>query len=468
MGVVRAAVLALVAPVLALPATLPATLPTTAAAAASEATTTAHAPVAHESRHTEVRLLAARLYWGAAPPSYPTTRGVWSDLHGTAAYFERVSRGRQSFRVTLTRWVHVRATAETMCSRQHASARIAGRALLRAGYHPRRFDRLMLLTEQCNAAVSAGQQGGRLSWIRYRNPGLATMVHELGHNLGLRHAYGVVCHQGGLRVPLGGRCRSVEYGDSWDAMGHSTASFSVPVLAELGWAGRVATATASSPGSFRLADVEHPGRALQGVRIPVGATTYWVEYQPERSSRVGRSIPGVVVRRQVGDGRVEIVDASPGNPTGLAYPDRDLSNPALPVGSSITTPEGVRLTTLATGRTAVVGVRFAAPAAAPAAPVAQSAVLGPAGGYRVDWLAPDDHGQIVLGYRVTAAPSGATTFVPSPGDYRSSAVLAVAPGAGPQTFTVQAVNQAGWSAPSNAVAGQSPVERQGRSLRPAT
>ena len=66
-------------------------------------------------------------------------------------------------------------------------------ALTKAGYHPRRFNRLMILTEQCNAAVSAAQQPGRVSWIRYRNPGVATLVHELGHNLGLGHAYGVVC-----------------------------------------------------------------------------------------------------------------------------------------------------------------------------------------------------------------------------------------------------------------------------------
>ena len=354
MGVLRWAALALVAPLLA--------LPTVASGAGS-------APAEHPTRHTSFRLsplrppasihlLAARLYWGDAPPAYPTTRSARTDLRQTAAYYERVSRGQESFQVTLTRWVHVRASAETMCSRQGASARIARRALARAGYHPQRYNRLMLLTEQCNAAVSVGQQSGQLSWIRFRDPGMATLVHELGHNLGLQHAYGVVCREGDLRVPLGGRCRRVQYGDSWDAMGHSNASFSVPVLARLRWAGRVATASTS--GSFRLADVEHSGRHLQGVRIPVGGgVTYWVEYQPEHSPQIGRSIPGVTIRRQVGQGPVEILDASPGNPSAFGFPDRDLSNPALPVGGSITTPEGVRLTTVAAGRLATVEVAFA-------------------------------------------------------------------------------------------------------------
>ena len=72
----------------------------------------------------------------------------------------------------MTRWVHVDASADTMCNRLSAAARITAAALTQAGYHPGRFNRLMIFTEQCNAAVSAAQQPGRLSWIRYRNPGL--------------------------------------------------------------------------------------------------------------------------------------------------------------------------------------------------------------------------------------------------------------------------------------------------------
>jgi Gametolysin peptidase M11 len=315
--------------------------------------------------------------------------------------------------------------------------------------------------------VSVAQQPGHVSWIRYRNPGMSTLVHELGHNLGLAHAYGVVCSKGDLRVPLGGRCRSVEYGDSWDAMGHSNASFSVPVLSRLGWAGAVATASTS--GSYRLADVEHSGRALQGVRIPAaGRVTYWVEYQPEHSTEIGRSIPGVTIRRQVGRGPVEIVDASPGNPAGIADSDRDLSNPALPVGSSITTPEGVRLTTVSVGRAATVDVQYGLRAGVPDAPTLTDATLLGGGRYQVHWQSPADNGQIVLGYQVTAQPSGAVTFVRSPGAYRTTAVLPVGRHAGEQTFTVEAVNQVGWSARSGPVSGQRPVERQGRSLSPAT
>jgi hypothetical protein len=180
-----------------------------------------------------------------------------------------------------------------------------------------------------------------------------------------------------------------------------------------------------------------------------------VEYQPEHSPQVGRTIPGVMIRRQVAGGPVEMIDASPGNPTGIAYPDGDLTNSALPVGSSLTTPERIRFTTVSVGRRAVVRVAFDESAGVPDAPVVDSAVRSDSG-YRVHWTAPADNGQIVLGYRVTAWPSGTTKFVRSPAGYRTSVRFPLDQDpTGPVTFTVKALNQDGWSAASAAVAAGS-------------
>ncbi|HET7432765.1 MAG TPA: hypothetical protein VFJ89_14750 [Nocardioides sp.] len=415
----------------------------------SARTTTA----ARLSSPPSIHLLAARLYWGHRPPAYPSRTEVHRDLHRTADYFDRVSRGREKVQFTLTRWVHVDASRTTMCNRQQASARAARRALGRAGYHVARFNRLMLLTEQCHSAASVAQLPGTLSWIRFRHPGMATLVHELGHNLGLEHAYGVVCTQGGRRVPLGGACHTVEYGDSWDAMGHSNASFAAPALARLGWSGR--TPTVGHAGTFDLADVEHARGGSQALRIPLGGTTYWVEYQPEHSPQVGRSIPGVTVRRELANGRVQIIDASPGNATGIAYPDADLTNAALPVGSSLTLPGGLRITTVDAGRrTASVRVGFGEHAAAPDAPDLSYAARLHNGSYRVHWTAPADNGQVVLGYRVTDQTSGTSTYVTSPAGYRTTAVVPAPPGGDVPTFTVAAVNQVGWSAASAPMTGR--------------
>jgi hypothetical protein len=478
-GVLRCAVLALVAPVFAMPwgAAEGAAAGSVAHASARPATTSRHGSDAVVRRtgpatrtagraadHTgarqgdlhvpaTIRLLAARLYWGDVRPSYPTARNADHELKATADYFERVSRGREAFHYTLTRWVHVQASADVMCGTQGRSVRAARAALTRAGYHPQRFNRLVLYTEQCNAAASMAQQPGHVTWVRFRNPGQPVLAHELGHNLGLRHAYGLVCRQGAMRVAVGDSCTSVEYGDDWDVMGHSRASFSVPTLARLGWAGRIATARTS--GTFRLADVENSGTDLQGLRIPLGdGASYWVEYQPRHSTQVGRSIPGVTIRKELTSGRVELIDAAPGNPTGIAFPDRDLTNPALPVGSSLTVGDGIRITTIAAGRRATVQVTYGQPATAPEAPHLSFAAELKSGDYRIHWTAPADNGQIVLGYRVTDQVSGAVTYVRSPAAYRTTFVLPARRAGVAPTFSVAALNQVGWSADSAPLAGK--------------
>jgi hypothetical protein len=400
-----------------------------------------------------IKLLAARLYWGDARPSYPTASRANRELKATAAYFERVSRGREAFHYTLTRWVHVDANADVMCGTQHRSVRAARAALTRAGYHLQHFNRLVLYTEQCNAAASMAQEPGHVTWLRFRNPGQPVLAHELGHNLGLDHAYGLVCRQGAVRVAIGGSCRSVEYGDDWDVMGHSRASFSVPTLARLGWAGRITTVRTS--GTYQLADVESSGTDLQGLRIPLGGgTSYWVEYQPRHSTQIGRSIPGVTIRKQLPSGRVQLIDASPGNPTGIAFPDRDLTNPALPVGSSLTVGNDIRITTVGTGRQATVQVTYGQAATVPEAPGLSFAAELKSGDYRIHWTAPADNGQIVLGYRVTDQVSGAVTYVRSPAGYRTTFVLPARKAGVAPTFTVAARNQMGWSAPSAPLAGK--------------
>ena len=398
-----------------------------------------------------VRLMAARLYWGPRPPSYPSTARMHRDLSRTAHYFAHVSRGRQHVRVTLTRWVHVSVSGDVMCNTQRRSVRAAGAALRRAGYHPGRFNRLMIFTEQCNAAASAAQLPGRVSWIRFRAPGMATLVHELGHNLGLEHAYGVVCRHDGRRVALAGSgesgtCLPVEYGDSWDAMGHSTGFYSVPALVRLGWAGKIQSVHRS--GTYALADVARARTANQALRIRVGchdvlggvparAQPAGRPHHPGRDDpAAGRSWAGRDDRRLAGqpDGhRLPRRRPHQLRAPGREQPDHAGGHPvhhgrdgAARQGAGQLRPDGDR-----PGRT---GRRRRRP--------------GPRRLPR-RWTVPADNGQIVLGYRVTAEPSGVSTFVRSPAGYRTTARFSLSKlGPTPPTFTVRALNQDGWSAMS--------------------
>ncbi len=116
-GVLRCAVLALLAPVFAMPAaavgatSAPDAHPASRSVRQSVDVAADRVVVRHRDGVTRgagsarlsslqapssIRLLAARLYWGDAPPAYPSTRSARADLDRTAAYFERVSRGQQT------------------------------------------------------------------------------------------------------------------------------------------------------------------------------------------------------------------------------------------------------------------------------------------------------------------------------------------------------------------------------------
>ena len=186
-------------------------------------------------------------------------------------------------------------------------------------------------------------------------PYLAVLVHELGHNLGLDHANSSICSRRQHRVTEGGRCSEQEYGDMWDAMGLSVRPYSVPLLRSLGWAGRVATA--KRPGTWTLRDAEKPGRGLQALRVRSGKVSYWLEYHTNSVALAAsaatfaiRGVPGVEIRLDTGGNSLLILDAAPGNPARfLTFPDPDFVNVALPVGSTFTTPHGVRITLEAQG-----------------------------------------------------------------------------------------------------------------------
>ena len=251
-------------------------------------------------------------------------------------------------------------------------------------------------------------------------------------------------------------------------MGHSKGFFSVPVLARLGWAGK--SRHRRDSGSFRLADVEHSGRATAGGADPGGRPGHLLggvpaRAQPRYRPQHPRRDDPASGRRRAGRDRGRVAR----QPLRHRLPRPRPDNPALPVGSSITTPEGMRLTTVAAGRTRRCASRTTRTPRSPAAPALSDATLLARGRYRVHWQSPADNGQIVLGYQVTARPSGAVTFVRSPGAYRTLRGAGVGRHAEPaRPSRSRRSNQAGWSAASSPEAGQRPVERQGRSRSPAT
>jgi hypothetical protein len=401
-----------------------------------------------------VRILVMRVFWSPSPPKFPDTGQMKGLMKDTAAWFARTSRGRQHVSSKVTPWLRV-GGGMVNCGDLYGSVRRAVGAARAHGAATGGFNRYMLVMPQCGTN-SQGEKPGRVTWIREKFPHLDVLTHELGHNLGLDHANSLICAADKRRITQGGRCSGQEYGDVWDSMGISTRPYSVGVLKRLGWAGRTATATGS--GTWTLRDAEDSGKGLQGLRVKVsGKASYWLELHTtgvamakEPGSFAVSGTPGLQIRLDTGKKSLQLLDAAPGNPDAtLFYPDPDLVNATLPVGSSFTTPQDVRITLVAQdAATARVQVSFGKRAGAPDAPTLVSAVAtgGPYGRESRLVIQPggSDNGQVVLGYVATRYPGGESTFVADPGGHHTTLTVDY-DGKPPQKWSVRAVNQVGSS-----------------------
>jgi hypothetical protein len=311
------------------------------------------------------RVLVMLVQWTA--PDAVTPASAAAQVGPTAdAWFTEASLGRMGTQATVTPWLAIPASS---CADYYgilARAREAARA---RGLDPAAYDHEMVYfprDERCPSWAGMAEVGGRVSWI---NGVLDTRVtvHELGHNLGLRHAGSLACRDtGGTPVvldPRAGACTHEEYGDAFDAMGGSghAAHFSASAKHGLGWLdGRIETVTADA--SLTLAPVAAPA-GLQGAVIPATARSYWLEFRrPQGLDAFMTAYPGitdgVLIRAQAPSAGTQLLDLRPGLPG--AFGDA-----ALPVGRTWTTPEGIAIRVDAAGPAeARVSVRMPVPATA--------------------------------------------------------------------------------------------------------
>lgn len=404
--------------------------------------------------HTKVLVL--RVYSTRQAPAKPTTSQIRSAIIGDGnAWFEEVSHGRYSISGTATPWLKVKGGSN--CGGNYF--RTMDRAIAKAkqkGYSPTRFGRFVMYMP-CSPGFMAGlgEMPGRKIWL-FGYTDLATNVHEQGHNLGLRHANARACRSGGQAVTWSGSCAVLEYGDTSDVMGNTSAGhYNAYNKARLGWLQKSATVTGSTTRTLTAA--ERTGSGLKALRVRTGDRTYWVELRG--GTGADADLPdgnrGVQIRLQKGAG-TELLDAMPGTGGDQEWGD-DWAHVTLPAGSSWTSPERVRITVRSQESSAAeVAVRFGAGRAkAPAAPSSVTASVGD-GGTTVSWARPDDGGSIITKYTLTTSPGGVTKTVRSIGGLQTSARLSGLQVGTEHTVTVKAHNAVGAS-PGTASAPFTPV-----------
>jgi len=165
-----------------------------------------------------------------------------------------------------------------------------------------------------------------------------TVVHELGHTLGLGHGNARTCTDpAGQPVAFSATCQDIEYGDFHNAMGRmNPGNFSVIQKSDLGWLGGRQQTAGPLGGTYTLRMLETSAPGVQALRIEDGADVFWLEYR--RSVGVDKVLPtwsvgGVLVHHEVPPFGSYLLDMTPGSGLGL-------SDAPLPLGATWFNPLG--------------------------------------------------------------------------------------------------------------------------------
>jgi hypothetical protein len=175
-----------------------------------------------------------------------------------------------------------------------------------------------------------GIAGLSSNWVMINGDfGMKIVAHELGHNLGLRHAGSLTCTSGGVRVQISDNCTVTEYGDPFDAMGSTAARHNSGWnLAQLGFLAPENVETIEASGTYSMRSALHPTAEPTTLRIPRerslfgGGVTSWYYLEVREQGGVFENVAdatmtGVSIRVVNPDESPEtlLLDANPSTST---------------------------------------------------------------------------------------------------------------------------------------------------------
>jgi hypothetical protein len=220
-----------------------------------------------------------------------------------AAYYREASFGQVSLSGTVRGPFNLSGYTQTCgMSQWMGQATAAAKA---SGINVDSFNHVMLVFPKVDACKFAGwaSVGGKTVYIN-GNSTFTThaMVHELGHNFGLKHASSHTCWSStGTPLIASGTCKTEDYVDTVDVMGNRyLGHFSAYHKEKLGWLRTGNIAVANTPGTYTIRPIEFASSGVQSLRVPRSdGTFYAVELRQQAgfdSNLKSTSVNGVFVR----------------------------------------------------------------------------------------------------------------------------------------------------------------------------
>ena len=309
----------------------------------------------------------------ADAPGAPTTEAeLRRSMEAVNSYYKEMSANRLSFEVTvLPAVLRVPQTKAAYSAVSDSSGTMMSDAVAvlrsyeiqdgsRGVFAQANFQHIAIIFSSISTYDFAGQatMPGTRIWLNgTANEG--TIAHELGHNLGLSHAY---AWRPATASPIGPGTH-IEYGDPYDRMGVPVALennvFGVPKKRAVGFISDANLVDVRTSGEYRI--YRHDGEVgsrVVGLKIDAGSEyDYWIEYRkrvPAGLSDYSAALAGGVQLRwnklpsftQAGSTGTYLLDMTPGSAG-------DMKDSMLTLGNSFYDPtHRIRVTPLRTGSSA--------------------------------------------------------------------------------------------------------------------